>query len=127
MSRYTHFILKDDGNSFTEAWTASYGSEVTSFEVDISGNLYIAGYGKGSINSNTSSVQICDSNGGLIRTLLVNTGSTGLSSFSSTNVNNITAMAIDSSQSIYVANQRVLKYPSGSSVPDWSGSLFQNS
>ena len=126
MSRYTHFILKDDGNSFTTTWTASYGSEVTGFEVDISGNLYIAGYGRNNAGSNTSSIQICASDGSLIRNLLIDTSSIGLSNNNITTVNNITAMVIDNSQSLYVANRRVLKYPSGSSTPDWSGSFFQN-
>ena len=63
MSRYTHFILKDDGNSFEKIWSASYGSSVNFINTDISGNMYVAGYGVLSGSIETGSVIIYGSSG----------------------------------------------------------------
>ena len=122
MSRYTHFILKDDGNSFEKIWSASYGSSVNFINTDISGNMYVAGYGVLSGSIETGSVIIYGSSGDVNRILYIDTSSvTGIGS------NNITAAVIHPvSQSIYVANTRVLLYPSGSNTPVWSSSLFEN-
>ena len=115
----THFILVDNSYSFEPEWSASFGTTVNSFQVDISGNMYVTGDGTSFTQPNETQVRLYNKDGGDRGNFLVNTGSLGIIH------NDVTTMAVDNSQSIFVANRRVLKYLSGSyATPIWSSSLI---
>jgi hypothetical protein len=116
---FTHYILADNSYSFTPIWSGSFGTPVQTIQVDISGNMYVTGNGTSFTQPNQTYVRLYDSAGGDITNFLVNTGSLGISH------NDATSMVVDNSQSIFVANRRVLKYLSGSyTTPIWSSSLI---
>ncbi len=115
----THFILVDNSYSFEPEWSASFGTTVNSFQVDISGNMYVTGDGTSFTQPNETQVRLYNKDGGDRGNFLVNTGSLGIIH------NDVTTMAVDNSQSIFVANRRVLKYLSGSyATPIWTSSLI---
>lgn len=115
----THFILADNSYSFEPEWSASFGTTVNSFQVDISGNMYVTGDGTSFTQPNETQVRLYNKDGGDRGNFLVNTGSLGIIH------NDVTTMAVDNSQSIFVANRRVLKYLSGSyATPIWTSSLI---
>lgn len=115
----THFILADNSYSFEPEWSASFGTPIRSFQVDISGNMYVTGDGTSFTQPNETQVRLYNTDGSDITNFLVNTGSLGIIH------NDITTIAVDNSQSIFVANRRVLKYLSGSyATPIWTSSLI---
>ena len=115
----THFILVDNSYSFEPEWSASFGTPVNSFQVDISGNMYVTGDGTSFNQPNSSFVKLYKRGGDDRGNFLVNTGSLGIIH------NDVTTMVVDNSQSIFVANRRVLKYLSGSyATPIWTSSLI---
>jgi hypothetical protein len=115
----THFILADNSYSFEPEWSASFGTPIRSFQVDISGNMYVTGDGTSFTQPNETRVRLYNKDGGDGGNFLVNTGSLGIIH------NDVTTMAVDNSQSIFVANRRVLKYLSGSyATPIWTSSLI---
>ena len=115
----THFILADNSYSFEPEWSASFGTPIRSFQVDISGNMYVTGDGTSFTQPNETQVRLYNTDGSDRGNFLVNTGSLGIIH------NDVTTMAVDNSQSIFVANRRVLKYLSGSyATPIWTSSLI---
>lgn len=117
----THFILVDNSYSFEPEWSASFGTPVSSFQVDISGNMYVTGDGTSFNQPNSSFVRLYKRDGDDRGNFLVNTGSLGIIH------NDVTTMVVDNSQSIFVANRRVLKYLSGSdgyTTASWTSSLI---
>lgn len=121
-SKYTHFTLRDNGYGMAKIWSASFGTPIRSFQVDTgdgTGNMYVTGDGTSFTQPNETRVRLYNKDGGDRSNFLVNTGSLGISH------NDVTTMAVDNSQSIFVANRRILKYLSGSyATPIWTSSLI---
>lgn len=114
----THFVVQDRGTGFVRTWSGSYGTGVNSFEVHYDGTMYVAGDGTALSGPNETYVRIYADGGGDKANFLVNTSSLGI------NHNDVTAMALDNSESIFVGNRRILKYLSGSyTTPIWTSSL----
>ena len=114
----THFVVQDRGTGFVRTWSGSYGTGVNSFQVHYDGTMYVAGDGTALSGPNETYVRIYADGGGDKANFLVNTSSLGI------NHNDVTAMALDNSESIFVGNRRILKYLSGSyTTPIWTSSL----
>lgn len=114
----THFVVQDRATGFVRTWSGSYGTGVNSFQVHYDGTMYVAGDGTALSGPNETYVRIYADGGGDKANFLVNTSSLGI------NHNDVTAMALDNSESIFVGNRRILKYLSGSyTTPIWTSSL----
>ena len=114
----THFVVQDRGTGFVRTWSGSYGTRVNSFQVHYDGTMYVVGDGTALSGPNETYVRIYASSGGDKANFLVNTSSLGI------NHNDVTAMVLDNSESIFVGNRRILKYLSGSyTTPIWTSSL----
>ena len=114
----THFVVQDRGTGFVRTWSGSYGTRVNSFQVHYDGTMYVVGDGTALSGPNETYVRIYASSGGDNANFLVNTSSLGI------NHNDVTAMVLDNSESIFVGNRRILKYLSGSyTTPIWTSSL----